>query len=144
MKTKLLNQLIADVCVVLHNTETYSAKVFGQNDERDNLNYLSIVKLKILLDCLGKSVQVKNRSYLLDLDMTKGVIAYLAQGGCKFELPSCEGLLKLTLDIADRTFTGNKEFAQSFFLQMVHPGVNLNEDEIAAAQAALNLLENEL
>lgn len=142
MKTKLLNQLIADVSVALFHAEAKVSESFGVADEINDDDYLTAVRLKRLLACLSKAVHVNDKSYILDYALAGNIAACLNHVGYGFRMPSCEGILQLSMDVANLRLEGSKGFAQSFFLQMLT--LPLTEQELAAAQAALNLLENEL
>lgn len=112
MRTKLLNQLVADVSVALFHAEKKVSESFCVSDEINEIDddYLTAVRLKRLLACLSKSVRVNDKSYILDYALAGNLVACLNHVGYDFKMPSCEGILQLSMDVANLRLEGSKDF----------------------------------
>lgn len=142
MRTKHLNQLIADVEVAKINFAKQAAEAFGKNEEADKQALLAVAQMDNLQGHLQQSVQIRNRSFLLDHAHCEAIIKSLNKKGFSFTLPKCEGILHLKMQIANIEFPGNKEFAAEFVLRMLQ--TELSNQELAAVQACLDLIENQI
>lgn len=142
MRTKHLNQLIADVEVAKINFAKQVAESFGKDEESDKQALLAVAQMDNLQGHLQQSIQIRNRSFLLDHAHCEAIIRSLNKKGFTFKLPECEGILHLKMQIANITFPGNKEFAAEFVLKMLQS--ELSNQDLAAVQATLGLIENQI
>lgn len=139
MRTKHLNNLIAEVEVAKINFAKQTAESFGKDEEADKAALLAIAQMDNLQGHLQQSIQIKNKSFLLAHAHCEAIIKSLNRKGFNFSLPQCEGILEIKMHLTNTEFPGNKEFAAEFVLKMLH--TELSNQELQALQSALDLLE---
>lgn len=139
MRTKHLNQLIADIEVAKIVFAKKAAEAFGKDEEADKQSLLVVAQMDNLQGHLQQSIQVKSRSFLLDHAHCSAIIRSLNRKGFNFNLQEFDGLLEIKMHVANVEFPGNKEFAAEFVLKMLN--TELTSAELQAVQAAVDLLE---
>lgn len=144
MRTKHLNELISNIEVAKFNFAKQAAEAFGKDEEQDKQALLAVAQMDNLQGHLQQAIHVRNRSFLLDHLYCEVTLEKLNDKGFNFKMPACEGIKVVIAQVRADKFQHSGAFAAVFVYKTLSYSKYLGQQELAAVQAALDLIENQI
>ena len=146
MRTKHLINLLADVEVAKSSVSSAIHNSYGVNDEECHKQVLIAAQLECLANHLNNSIQVQNRSFLVNPEDAEAIVKSLNKKGFAFKIPVGDSVHDLIVQVLCADLEGSQKFAADFVYHMIHKGYeqDLSHAEIQALNSALALIEDKL